>query len=150
VSIDSNSKSLTEENNELKEKLVTLKQQYRTDIEKTKSEFTLYDQRLKSHHERMVPFADIQQSSIQIQKWKAAFDTEHKKFVSLQQSCIGYTLKSKKKIVAYWCKFHKWCSKHDKYEMAGKCAYSSKISEKVRQAILPNISNDISQVKGPS
>jgi hypothetical protein len=67
----------------LKEKLVTLKEQYRADIAKTNSE---YDQRLKSQRESMVPFAVIQQSSIQIQKWKAAFATEHKKFFSLQQS----------------------------------------------------------------
>ena len=38
-----------------------------------------------------------------------------------------YTLPSKEKITAYWCYKHKWCSKHHKYESAGKCAYSTQI-----------------------
>lgn len=44
-----------------------------------------------------------------------------------------YTLPSGKKITAYWCKKHKWCSKHHKYESAGKCAYSTQIGRKNAQ-----------------
>jgi hypothetical protein len=30
-----------------------------------------------------------------------------------------------------WCSNHKWCSKHHKYESAGKCEYSNQIAAKV-------------------
>jgi hypothetical protein len=59
-----------------------------------------------------------------------------------------YTLKSGKRFPAYWCSNHKWCSKHDKYEMAGKCDYSTQISAKNNAKVTPHISaaisNDIS------
>ena len=54
-----------------------------------------------------------------------------------------YTLKSGCKYTANWCDEHKWCSKHDKYEMTGKCEYSKKINKIVSFTIHfpPHVSN---------
>jgi hypothetical protein len=58
-----------------------------------------------------------------------------------------YTLTTGEQFPAQWCSNHKWCSKHHKYELAGKCTYSIQIGRKnnpkVRILFKPIIPNDI-------
>ncbi len=49
---------------------------------------------------------------------------------NLGQYSLTYTLKSGGQYTANWCDEHKGCSKHDKYELKGKCEYSIKIAAK--------------------
>jgi hypothetical protein len=38
-----------------------------------------------------------------------------------------------------WCSNHKWYSKHDNYELAGKCEYSTQIAAKNNAKVSPLI-----------
>ena len=82
--LDNSKAEMLEQTNMLKEKLAQLESKYKEDVAKTKREC---DQLLQSHREKIVvSVEDIKQSKVEIQKWQTAYEEEHNRFESLEQS----------------------------------------------------------------
>jgi ankyrin repeat protein len=82
---------MLEHTNMLKEKLAQFESKYKEDIAKTKREC---DQLLQSQREKIVVYVEnFKKSKIEILKWKTAYEEEHNRFESLEQTFNTNNLK---------------------------------------------------------